>query len=139
MEIWTALGCAIGIITAWMAISWRLRAEAEKYDITTFTGYLAKKHSDESRMIRIISSVVIVFFLFLYVGAQFLGGGKTLFTMFHLDTRLGMLITAVIVIPYTIYGGFRSVVYNRCHPGNVDDHHPGSCPHRRHIPHCPSS
>ncbi len=31
--------------------------------------------------------------------------------MFGIKTHYGMLITAAIIIPYTIYGGFRSVVY----------------------------
>ncbi len=58
-----------------------------------------------------MGSLTIVFFFFFYVGAQFLGGGKTLHTMFNLDPRIGMFITAAIIVPYTIYGGFRSVVY----------------------------
>lgn len=110
-EVWTALGCVIGIITAWAAIAWRLRDEAEKYSATTFTDYIAKRHSEIGRWIRIVGSFTIVFFFFFYVGAQFLGGGKTLHTMFHIDPKVGMLITAAIIVPYTIYGGFRSVVY----------------------------
>lgn len=110
-EIWTAIGCVLGIITAWSAISWRLREEAEKYDVNSFTDYIAKKHGDVNKWIRIVGSSTIVFFFFFYVGAQFLGGGKTLHTMFNLDQNLGMLITAAIIVPYTIYGGFRSVVY----------------------------
>ncbi|HLP61093.1 MAG TPA: sodium/proline symporter, partial [Candidatus Deferrimicrobium sp.] len=111
MEIWTALGCVIGIITAWAALAWRLRDEAEKYQVTSFTEYLAKKHSEMGKKIRAIGSLVIVFFFFFYVGAQFLGGGKTLYTLMKLDPQWGMLITAIVIIPYTIYGGFRSVVY----------------------------
>ena len=42
---------------------------------------------------------------------MFLGGGKTLNSMFGIDANLGMIITAIIIVPYTIYGGFRSVVY----------------------------
>lgn len=110
-EIWTALGCVVGIITAWAAIAWRLRDEAEKYSATTFTDYIAKRHSDFGKWIRIVGSSTIVFFFFFYVGAQFLGGGKTLHTMFDIDPKVGMLITAAIIVPYTIYGGFRSVVY----------------------------
>ncbi len=109
--IWTAVGCVAGIITAWAAIAWRLRDEAERYEVNTFTDYIAKKHTDLGRWIRVVGSFTIVFFFFFYVGAQFLGGGKTLFTLFHLDPRLGMLITAGIIVPYTVYGGFRSVVY----------------------------
>ena len=110
-EIWTALGCVLGIITAWVAISWRLREEAEKYNVNTFTEYIARKHGDVNKWIRIAGSSTIVFFFFFYVGAQFLGGGKTLHTMFELDQNLGMLLIALIIVPYTIYGGFRSVVY----------------------------
>ncbi len=110
-EIWTALGCVVGIITAWAALAWRLRDEAETYRVETFTEYIAKKHSGVGRQIRTLGSLAIVFFFFFYVGAQFLGGGKTLHTMFHIDPNLGMLITAAIIVPYTIYGGFRSVVY----------------------------
>ena len=111
MGIWTAIGCVVGIITAWWAIAWRLRDEAEKYQVKTFSEYIAKKHGESEKWIRTLSSLTIVFFFFFYVGAQFLGGGKTLFTMFHIKPQVGMLITAAIIVPYTIYGGFRSVVY----------------------------
>ena len=110
-EVWTALGCVLGIITAWVVLAWRLRDEAEKYNVSTFSEYISKKHGENGRQIRIVGSLTIVFFFFFYVGAQFLGGGKTLHTMFDIDPRLGLLITAAIIVPYTIYGGFRSVVY----------------------------
>jgi len=109
--IWTAVGCVAGIVTAWMAIAWRLRDESEKYEVNTFTDYIAKKHDSMGRWIRVIGSLTLVFFFFFYVGAQFLGGGKTLHTMFQLDPKIGMFLTALIIVPYTVYGGFRSVVY----------------------------
>jgi sodium/proline symporter len=110
-EIWTAIGCVAGIIIAWALLAWRLRDEAEKYQVTTFTEYLAAKHGESGKMLRIISSLAIVFFFFFYVGAQFLGGGKTLHTLFGLSPGTGILITAAVIVPYTVYGGFRSVVY----------------------------
>jgi len=111
MEIWTAIGCVAGIVTAWAALSWRLRNEAEKYEINTYIDYLAKKFGDTGKWIRIAGSMTIVFFFFFYVGAQFLGGGKTLYSMFEIEPRYGMLLMAAVVISYTIYGGFRSVAY----------------------------
>jgi sodium/proline symporter len=110
-EIWTALGCVVGIIAAWWLLAWRLRDEAEKYNANTFADYLARRHGDAGKLIRIVGSFTIVFFFFFYVGAQFLGGGKTLHTMFHIKPEWGMLFTALIIVPYAIYGGFRSVVY----------------------------
>lgn len=109
--IWTAIGCVAGILTAWGIIAWRLRDEAEKHQVTTFTDYISKRHVEVGNWIRVVSSATIVFFFFFYVGAQFLGGGKTLHTLFAIKPEVGMLITAVIIVPYTVYGGFRSVVY----------------------------
>lgn len=111
LSVWTAVGCVAGIVTAWAVIAWRLREEAERYGINTFTEYIAQRHGEVGRWIRIVGSLTIVFFFFFYVGAQFLGGGKTLHTMFRIDPRLGMALTALIIVPYTVYGGFRSVVY----------------------------
>ncbi len=110
-EIWTAVGCVAGIITAWAVLAWRLRDAAEKYRATTFTEFISKSHPEAAKWIRMIAAASIVFFFFFYVGAQFLGGGKTLHTMFGIEPLTGMLITAAVIIPYTIYGGFRSVVY----------------------------
>ena len=110
-EIWTAIGCVAGIITAWIFLAWRLRDEAEKYNVSTFTAYLEAKHGNSGKTLRSISSLVIVFFFFFYVGAQFLGGGKTFYILFGLKPVYGVIITAAVIIPYAIYGGFRSVVY----------------------------
>lgn len=110
-EIWTAIGCVLGIIVAWWLLAWRLRDEAAKYSANTFSDYLARRHGEMAKWIRLVSSSTIVFFFFLYVGAQFLGGGKTLHAMFGISPQLGMLLTAIVIIPYAIYGGFQSVVY----------------------------
>jgi sodium/proline symporter len=110
-SIWTAVGCVAGITTAWAVLAWRLREEAEKYDAISFMDYLAKRHGSHGRAIRSVGSLTIVFFFFFYVGAQFLGGGKTFATMYNISPVVGIFVTAAIVIPYTVYGGFQSVVY----------------------------
>jgi sodium/proline symporter len=110
-EIWTALGCVMGILFAWIILAWRLRDEADRMQSDTFTDFIAKKHGEVGKWIRVLGSLTIVFFFFFYVGAQFIGGGKTLENLFGLDRIYGMLIVVGLVIPYTIYGGFRSVTY----------------------------
>ncbi|WP_456326972.1 sodium/proline symporter [Palaeococcus sp. (in: euryarchaeotes)] len=109
--VWVAVGCVFGIIAAWTIFAGRLRREAEKYDATTFVDYIAKRHPEADKWIRILGSITVVFFFFFYVGAQFLGGGKTLNTLFGIDPKMGMLITALIILPYTVVGGLKSVAY----------------------------
>lgn len=111
LEIWTALGCVVGILFAWIVLAWRLRDAAEKHNAGTFTDFIAKSHGEQGKWIRIVGSSTIVFFFFFYVGAQFIGGAKTLESIFELDRVWGMLIVVGLVVPYTVYGGFRSVTY----------------------------
>jgi len=110
-EMWTALGCALGIILGWIFIAQKLRNEADKYKAETFIDYLAKRHGETGKYIQIIGSLIIAFFFFFYVGAQFIGGGKTIQEMFGLNINTGIIIVFLFVVPYTIYGGFQSVVY----------------------------
>ncbi|MEP2936712.1 MAG: sodium/proline symporter [Gilvibacter sp.] len=111
MEVWTAIGCVFGIIVAWVFLAHRLRNQAAKYEADTFIDYIAKRHGDAGKWIRVVGSTIIVFFFFFYVGAQFLGGGKTLSSIFGIERYWAMLLVVFLVIPYTIYGGFRSVTY----------------------------
>ncbi len=110
-EMWTALGCASGIILGWIFISLRLRAEAEKYEANTFMEYLSKRHGAVGKYIQIIGSSIIAFFFFFYIGAQFIGGGKAIHQILGLNIYTGLIIVVIFVVPYSIYGGFRSVVY----------------------------
>jgi len=87
LETWTAVGCVAGIATAWGAIAWRLRNEAETYQVNTFSEYIARRHGEMEKWIRVVGSFTIVFFFFFYVGAQFLGGGKTLHALFGIGPR----------------------------------------------------
>ncbi|MEZ5196622.1 MAG: hypothetical protein R2764_09535 [Bacteroidales bacterium] len=111
MEVWTAMGCVAGIVFAWVVLAWRLRDEADKFKSDTFTDYIAQKHGDLGKWIRVVGSLTIVFFFFFYVGAQIIGGGKTLENVFGIDRMWGMLLVVIFVVPYTIYGGFLSVTY----------------------------
>jgi len=110
-EMWTALGCASGIILGWLFIALRLRSEAEKYDANTFMEYLSKRHGAVGRYIQVIGSSIIAFFFFFYIGAQFIGGGKAIHQILGFNIYTGLIIVVIFVVPYTIYGGFRSVVY----------------------------
>lgn len=111
---WVLFGCAVGIMFAWSVLAYRIREQAEEKDAISFVDLVSKMHPQMRESIRTVSSLVIVFFFFFYVGAQFLGGGKVFNTLFGMSASTGMVITALIIIPYTIYGGFKSVIYTDC-------------------------
>ena len=65
-------------------------------------------------MIQILSdyfqALLFHFFLF-YVSAQFHASGKVLNSLFHLDTIVGISVEAIIIIIYTLMGGFLAVAW----------------------------
>ena len=108
--IWTCVGCLLGISTAWIVLARKFRQEAKKYNALTMPEYFSSKFRQKANTIRILSTVIIVFFFVFYVGAQFAGAGKTIFKTFGLDPSWGMVIAAAVILIYATAGGFISVV-----------------------------
>ena len=110
-EVWTVAGITLGIIASWFLIAEKLRIETEKYSALTIPGYLHKKYNDNSNIIRLFSSVIIAFFFLFYVSAQFHASGKVINTLFGLSSINGIFIGAVVIIFYTIMGGFFAIAW----------------------------
>ncbi|OPX04679.1 sodium/proline symporter [Geobacillus sp. LEMMY01] len=109
--IWVAVGIVIGIVCAWLFLADRFRQEAERHGALTLPGYLAKRFGAHGRTILWLSTVLIFSFMMFYFSAQIAGAGKTLFAVFHIDPKLGMVISVAIVIILSYTGGFVSVVW----------------------------
>jgi len=110
LEIWAAVGCVLGIIVSWLFIAVPLRELAGKYNSMTLPDLIARHFNDETKTLRIISSLIITFFFTFYVAAQFNAAGKVLNVTFGIPQLSGMSIGAGIILLYTILGGFRAVV-----------------------------
>ena len=116
VTFWTALGLALGNVIAWSIIAKRFRSEAAEYEAETYVDWVVKRHgnSKAAKAIRLIGAIIVVFIFVAYVEAQVLGGGKTLNVMFGLPVTVGILLTMIVIIPYTVVGGFQSVVHTDC-------------------------
>ncbi|MEC9273217.1 MAG: sodium/proline symporter [Candidatus Neomarinimicrobiota bacterium] len=110
-EVWTVVGITLGIIASWFLIAEKLRIETEKYSALTIPGYLHKKYNDNSNIIRLFSSVIIAFFFLFYVSAQFHASGKVINTLFGLSSINGIIIGAIVIIFYTLMGGFFAIAW----------------------------
>ena len=108
--VWIGVGCLTGISSAWIILARKFRAEAEKYGAMTMPEYFSAKFPRNADTIRVLSTLIIVFFFVFYVGAQFAGAGKTIFVTFGLDPFWGQIIAAVVILGYASFGGFISVV-----------------------------
>lgn len=111
LELWTVVGCITGIIFSWFIVSTRLRQATADLDALTIPELLAKKFNDDTGIIRSLASLIITFFFTFYVAAQFSGAGKVLNVTFGLTEIQGMLLGGIIIVFYTLMGGFFAVAW----------------------------
>lgn len=111
MEFWSALGCVTGIIFYWFAIARPLREETERVGAITLPTFLAAGHKKGQAVIRVLATFIIIFFFIFYLSAQFNGAGKILNVTFGLSQTTGMILGAVVIIFYTMMGGFFAVAW----------------------------
>jgi sodium/proline symporter len=108
---WDAIGCCSGILFSWIVISRKLRTETEAYEAITLPRYFEAKYDDRTQALKLISTIIIVFFFTLYVAAQLLGAGKVLHFFLGVNEFYGMLIGGGIILFYTMMGGFFAVAW----------------------------
>lgn len=108
---WTALGLILGTYFNWLFVAKRLR----KYSIhagnaITIPEYLTNRFHDEKRILSTISSLLILFFFTFYTASGFLTCAKLFNNVFGLDYMLSLGLSMIIILTYTLLGGFLAVV-----------------------------
>lgn len=107
---WIAIGLIIGAFLNYLIVAPRLRTYTElANDSITLPDYFENRFGDESKVLRIVSSLVIIVFFTLYTSSGIVAGGKLFESSFGLDYELGLYITAGVVVMYTLFGGFLAV------------------------------
>ncbi|MEQ8411166.1 MAG: sodium/proline symporter PutP [Erythrobacter sp.] len=118
VEAWIGIGLFLGAVANWIIVAPRLREQTESYgNALTIPQFLANRFPDQGTTLRVVSAIVIVVFFTVYTAAGLVGGGKLFETAFAgllpdvgmSDYMLGIVITAGIVLAYTMIGGFLAV------------------------------
>ncbi len=109
--IWTAIGGVSGITASWFLIAKRLRSESERLGAITLPRFLELKFRKNDPTIRLVATAIITFCFAFYVAAQFDAAGKSLEQTFGWHHMIGVLVGAVIIVFYTLMGGFFAVAW----------------------------
>ncbi|OYD09051.1 sodium/proline symporter PutP [Paludifilum halophilum] len=108
-SIWLAMGLATGTLLNWMYTARRLRLYTQQLNALTLPDYFEFRFRDPSRLLRLLSALLIFVFFLYYTASGLVGGGKLFEAAFGLDYTLAVLIGAVIIVGYTFLGGFFAV------------------------------
>jgi sodium/proline symporter len=111
-DAWIAIGLTLGAYANWFFIAPRLRSYSQvANDSITIPGYLENRFKDSSKLLRIVSGLVILIFFTFYISSGMVSGGVFFESSFGIDYKFGLFIVGGVTIAYTLFGGFLAVSY----------------------------
>ncbi|MDG6077584.1 sodium/proline symporter PutP [Erythrobacter litoralis] len=118
VEAWIGIGLFVGAFANWILVAPRLRKQTEELgNALTIPEFLANRFPEKAVALRVISALIVVVFFAVYTAAGLVGGGKLFETSFAglfpdmgmSDYMLGIWVTCLVVLAYTMVGGFLAV------------------------------
>ncbi len=117
-EVWIAIGLLIGTILNWYIVARRLR----KYTIVannslTIPSFFENRFHDKKGILKVVASLIIIIFFAVYTASAFSSGAKLFANVFGSSNNseqmylIGLSIAAVVILVYTLLGGFKAVCY----------------------------
>ena len=103
---WTAIGLAVGTYMNWLIVAKRIRRYSHQLGAITVPQFFSKRWGDERNLLSAIAAVVIIIFFIPYTASGFSACGKLFSTLFGVDYFPAMLVSAAVIVLYTVLGGF---------------------------------
>ncbi len=109
---WLGAGLLMGTWLNWMLVAKRLRIYSKALgDSLTLSEYFSNRFNDRSKVLQRLSAMFILLFFLFYTSSGLVAGGKLFETAFGLDYRCAIILGAISVISYTLFGGFLAVCW----------------------------
>lgn len=106
-EIWLPIGLAIGAYLNWQFIAKRFRVYTEvANDSITVPDYFENRFHDSSKILRVVSAIVILVFFTFYTSSSLVGGAILLENSFGMNYIVALWVGAAVIVSYTFFGGF---------------------------------
>ncbi|MET7378333.1 sodium/proline symporter PutP [Streptomyces sp. NPDC005526] len=107
---WIAVGLVLGTYLNWLFVAPRLRTYTERAgNAVSLSAYLEERFEDRTRMLRMVSAAVTLVFFTVYVASGLVAGGLLFGHIFGAGFRLGVALTALVIVVYSCLGGFLAV------------------------------
>ena len=107
---WTAAGLVVGTYLNWLIVAKPLRKCTIAFgDSITIPEFLTNRFKDKSHVLAAISVVFIALFFTIYTASGFVACAKLFNSVFELPYYAGLTIGLVVILSYTILGGYLAV------------------------------
>ena len=103
---WTAVGLAVGTWFNWLLVAKPLRYYSAEISAITVPEFFSKRFGDKKRLLQGLAAVVIIVFFVPYTASGFAACGKLFSSLFGWDYMACMIVSAIVIVGYTVLGGF---------------------------------
>ncbi|PKM65419.1 MAG: sodium/proline symporter PutP [Firmicutes bacterium HGW-Firmicutes-19] len=117
---WIAIGLLIGTYCNWRFVAKRLREYTEKaQNSLTISDFFENRFNDKTKILRILSAIVILVFFLIYTASGFVAGAKLFNTVFGLPYQTALIAGVIVIVSYTFLGGFNAVSWTDFFQGSL--------------------
>lgn len=106
---WTAIGLAVGTYLNWLIVAKRLRRYSVACGAITIPDFFSRRYDDKRNILMCIAAIVILIFFIPYTASGFKAVGTLFNSLFGVNYHVAMIAGAVVIIGYTVLGGFLAV------------------------------
>ena len=108
--IWIVIGLTVGAYLNWQFVARRLRVYTEvANDSITVPSFLENRFEDKTKLLRVVSAIVILVLFAFYTSSGMVAGAKLFQATFGLDYTIALWGGGAVIISYTFLGGFLAV------------------------------
>ena len=104
--VWTAIGLAVGTYLNWLLVAKPIRHYSARTKSSTIPDFFSDRFGDKAGILTAIAAIVIVVFFVPYTASGFSAVGKLFESIFGVPYHAAMVIGAIVLVVYTILGGF---------------------------------
>lgn len=108
---WTAIGLALGTYLNWLIVARRLRRYSAQLGAITVPDFFSRRFGDERHILSCVAAIIILIFFIPYTASGFKAIGTLFSSLFDIDYHAAMIIGAIVVVLYTVMGGFMAVSF----------------------------
>lgn len=108
-HIWVAIGLLAIMWINWVAVAPKIRSETAKTNTITLIGFFEERLGSHWPKGRVVTAIFLLIFYTCYVSATLWGMGLLLQSLFPLSYSAGVLIGALLILPYISVGGYSTL------------------------------
>ena len=116
---WVVVGELFGVAVAWFFMAERYKKLTDHYDSITMTDYLVSRFKTKTHTLRIVASISLAVFILIYISAQIDATGSAFERFLDWNYHIGAVVGFVIVVVYSVVGGFIAVAWTDMFQGIV--------------------